>query len=116
LPECAYGRASADKVEVASRQFNSIQSNSRAVPEDFSQVRYLPMTNVETLTTKLRLLPDDKQAEVADFVDFLLARLSREVQEDDFDQALKATAGIWPDQPDGLAYEDQMRQQWQTRS
>jgi hypothetical protein len=74
------------------------------------------MTNVEALTTKLRLLPDDKQAEVADFVDFLLARLSQEAQEAAFEQALHETAGLWPDEVDGLAYENQMRQQWQDRS
>jgi hypothetical protein len=74
------------------------------------------MTDVETLTTKLRLLPDDKQAEVADFIDFLLSRLSPDAQADDFDQALSETAGLWPDLPDGLAYEDQLRRQWQNRS
>ena len=74
------------------------------------------MTNVEALTTKLRLLPDDKQSEVADFVDFLLTRLSQTTQEEAFDQALQETAGLWPDELDGVAYEDQMRQQWQGRS
>ena len=74
------------------------------------------MTDVETLTTKLRLLPDDKQAEVADFIDFLLAHMSPLVQEEAFEQALGQTAGLWPDELDGLAYENQMRQQWQGRS
>ncbi len=73
------------------------------------------MTSVEALTTKLQRLPDDKQIEVADFVDFLLTRLSPTAQEEPFDQALQETAGLWPDELDGIAYEDKIRQQWQGR-
>jgi hypothetical protein len=70
------------------------------------------MTDVETLTTKLNLLPDEKRLEVFDFVDFLLSRLSQEAQEEAFDQALDETAGIWPDELPGLEYENRMRQMW----
>jgi hypothetical protein len=74
------------------------------------------MTNVETLSLKLARLPEEKQNEVADFIDFLLAKLAPETPADAFDQALQETAGIWPDLPDGVVYEDQLRQQWQGRA
>ena len=70
--------------------------------------------------SKLNVVPivpaKEKQTEVADFIDFLLARFSSETQEGGFEQALHETAGIWPAEPDGLTYENQLRQQWQNRS
>ena len=71
------------------------------------------MQILETISLKLKLLPDDKQVEVADFIDFLLSRL---YEEPDAEQILDETSGIWAGELDGVAYEDQMRQQWERRN
>lgn len=70
------------------------------------------METIEIITRKIQQLPYEKQIEVANFVDFLL---SRAPDETDFEQTLNETAGIWKDELDGVAYEDQMRRQWASR-
>lgn len=71
------------------------------------------MHNIDSINHKLKQLPDEKQREVADFVDFLLSRLSEPTNSS---QILRDTAGIWKDETDGIAYENTMRKQWEKRA
>lgn len=70
------------------------------------------MQNTETITDKLKQLPDEQQNEVSDFVDFLL---SRHRTSPDTARVLRETAGIWKGEVDGITYEDDMRKQWERR-
>lgn len=72
------------------------------------------METIETITAKLRLLPADRLPEVAEFVDSLLAQLP-EPDEEEAEAILNETFGIWPNEVDGIEYENRMRQQWQRR-
>ncbi|MEW6129460.1 MAG: DUF2281 domain-containing protein [Acidobacteriota bacterium] len=71
------------------------------------------MQNLEELTDKLTQLPEDKQREVADYVDFLISRLPKSLNAN---RILRETSGIWKDEMNGIAYENALRRQWKERS
>ena len=59
----------------------------------------MAMQNTDSLTEKLKRLPDEHQHEVSDFVDFLLSRIPTTA---DAARVLRETAGIWKGEPDGI--------------
>ena len=70
------------------------------------------MQNTNSLTEKLKRLPDEDHHEVADFIDFLLSRMP---DARDAARVLRETAGIWKDEADRVAYENAIREQWKLR-
>jgi len=67
------------------------------------------------LTEKLKRLPEERQHEVADFVDFLLSRTPDTPDTPDAAEVLRETAGMWKGEADGIAYENALREQWKQR-
>lgn len=76
------------------------------------------MQVVEAISMKLNRLPEEKQIEVEDYVDFLLSQLPVDAGRPeglDIDKVLDETFGIWPDEVDGVEYENRLRRQWRNR-